>query len=138
MVAPAKASTGCQSGHDCARRTSGSRSRQSHRNVRPMSAPSARVIETPRPTTNAARSPRRRAITSVGVPVEEHADDRQADDLEVEPERPALDVLDVVLDALLDRGIAAQPVDLRPAGDAGLDLVPQHVAWHRLPESLHE
>src|SRR3990172_7897229 len=103
-----------------------------------MSAPSASVIERPRPTTNAARRPRRRAITSVGVPVEEHADERQADDLEVEPERPALDVLDVVLDALLERGVPAQAVDLRPAGEAGLDLVPQHVARHGPPEPLHE
>src|SRR5574341_611691 len=108
MVTAANASTGCQSGHGCPRRTSGSWSLQSHRTVRPISAPSASVIEKPRPTTNAARRPRRRAVTSVGVPVEEHADDGQADDLEVEPERPALDVLDVVLDALLERGVAAQ------------------------------
>src|SRR5438552_1838896 len=138
IVAPAKASTGCQSGHDWTRRTSGSRRRHSHKTVSSRRAVSDSVMEQPSPTTNAARRPRRRAITSVGVPVEEHPEERHADDLEVEPEGPALDVLDVVFDAFLERGIAAQPVDLRPAGDAGLDLVPQHVAGHRLPEPLHE
>ncbi len=29
-------------------------------------------------------------------------------------------------------------MDLRPAGDTGLDLVPQHVPGHGLPEPLDE
>src|SRR6266481_651495 len=136
--ATVKASTGRQSGHCWALRTWGSWRRQSQSSVRQISEPSASVIESPSPTTNAARRPRRSAITSVRVPVEEHPEERHADDLEVEREGPALDVFDVVLDALLERGIAAEPVDLRPAGDTRLHLVAQHVAGHGLPEPLDE
>src|SRR5262245_15919538 len=59
--------------------------------------------------------------------VEEPAQERQPHDLEVELHRPVFDVIQVVLDALLDGGVAPPAVDLRPAGDAGLDLVTQHV-----------
>src|SRR5215470_9210543 len=88
--------------------------------------------------TNAPTSPRRSAITSIRVPVEEDADDGEPDDLEIEPEGPALDVLDVVLDALLERGVAAQAVDLGPTGDPRLHLVAEHVAGHGLAEPLDE
>src|SRR5262245_39999890 len=118
IVTAANASTGQRRGQACARRTSGWRSRHSQRRLRSSSEPSARVMEQARPTTNAAWSPRRRAITSIRVPVEEDADDGQADDLEIEPEGPALDVLDVVLDAGLQRRVAAKPVHLCPARDA--------------------
>src|SRR6266542_2146097 len=113
-VAAAKASAGPQRGHICAARTSGSRRRQSQSRVRRSRAPSHRVMEQHSPTTKATRSPRRSAITSIRVAVDEDADDRHADDLEIEPERPALDVLDVVLDARLQRGVAPEAVDLRP------------------------
>src|SRR5437868_15025792 len=63
----------------------------------------------------------------VGMLVEEALEDRQPDDLEVEADRPVLDVIEVVLDALLERRVAAPAVHLRPAGHAGLHLVPQHV-----------
>src|SRR5689334_10281500 len=56
----------------------------------------------------------------VGMLVEEAFDDRQPDDLEVEAHRPVLDVIKVVFDALLERGVAAPAVDLRPARHAGL------------------
>ena len=62
----------------------------------------------------------------------------QPHDLEVEPQRPVLDVVEVVLDALLDRGVAAPAVDLRPAGEAGLHLVAQHVLRDPLLELLDE
>src|SRR5690242_15523891 len=75
---------------------------------------------------------------SVGVLVEEALHDRQPHDLQVERDRPVLDVVEVVLDALLDRGVAAPAVDLRPAGQAGLDLVAQHVLRHPLLELLDE
>ena len=42
----------------------------------------------------------------------------EQDDLQVEPERPVLDVVVVPLDAVGERRLAAQAVDLRPAGDA--------------------
>src|SRR5499427_5028809 len=136
--ATTKAATGIQCGHTWSRRTSGSRSRHSHRRVRRRRAPSERVMEQPSPTTYAARRPRRSDITSIRVAVEEDAADRHGDDLEVEPERPPLDVLDVVLDARLQGGVAPEPVHLRPPRDAGLDLVAEHVAGHGLAEPLHE
>src|SRR5688500_9096375 len=76
--------------------------------------------------------------TSVGVLVEEALHERQPHDLEVEHDRPVLDVVEVVLDALLDRGVAAPAIDLRPAGQPGLDLVAQHVLRHALLELLDE
>src|SRR5437879_684053 len=71
---------------------------------------------------------RREAARSVGVLAEEAAPDRPDQDLQVEPKRPALDVVEIVLDALLERRVPAPAVDLRPAGHARLDLVAQHVA----------
>src|SRR5439155_22153814 len=69
-----------------------------------------------------------RAAGSIRVPVAEAQPESLDEDLQVEAERPALDAVEVVLDALLDRGVAAPPVDLRPPGDPGLHLVTQHVA----------
>src|SRR5262249_743111 len=42
----------------------------------------------------------------------------------------------IVARALLDAGVASQAIDLRPAGDAGLLLVPSHVARDALAEAL--
>src|SRR5262245_23854592 len=55
------------------------------------------------------------ADQSVGVLVEEAANEGEPHDLEVEPDRPVLDVVQVVLDPLLERCIAAPAVHLRPA-----------------------
>src|SRR4051812_16827288 len=66
------------------------------------------------------------------------ADERQPHDLQIERDGPVLDVIEVVLDPLLERGIAAPAVDLRPAGDAGLDLVAQHVLRNAVLELLDE
>ena len=52
----------------------------------------------------------------------------EQDRLQVEPRRPVLDVVVVPLDAVLERRLAAQAVDLRPAGDADLDAVAVVVA----------
>src|SRR5262249_7391115 len=67
------------------------------------------------------------ATASMGIvigPRREHGADH---DLEIEPERPVIDVVQVVRDAaahlVVGVGLAAQPVNLRPAGDAGLDVV---------------
>src|SRR5262245_54110741 len=57
----------------------------------------------------------------------EAADEGQPHDLDVEADRPVLDVIQVVLDPLFERRVAAPPVHLRPAGDAGLHLVAEHV-----------
>src|SRR6202022_1490593 len=137
-VTALNASTGCQRGQGAAARARGSRRRQSQRRVSRTRAVSDRVMDKPRPRTNAPKAPRRSTVKSVGVAIEEHANHGQHDDLKVAPERPALDVLDVVLDALLQRGVPPQPVHLRPPRDAGLDLVAKHVAGNGPPEALHE
>src|SRR5436309_1805451 len=74
---------------------------------------------------------------SVRARVAEHAGEGQQDDLDVERYRPVPDVVEVVLDAAVERRVAAQSVHLRPAGDAGLDVVAQHVAGHRGAKLVH-
>src|SRR5882672_1083525 len=61
----------------------------------------------------------------VGMFLAETSEERQDQDLHVEQQRPVLDVVQVVLDALLDRGVAAPAVYLRPARDAALHAVAQ-------------
>src|SRR5260370_12616458 len=80
----------------------------------------------------------RDAARSVSVLAEEAAPDRPDQDLQVEPKRPALDVVEVVLDALLERRVPAPTVDLRPAGHARLDLVAQHVSRYLASELVDE
>src|SRR5687768_9677374 len=48
---------------------------------------------------------------------------RADEDLHIEPERPVLDVVGVPFDAVGERRLPAQPVDLGPAGDPGLHAV---------------
>ena len=66
------------------------------------------------------------------------AQECQPDDLEVEGQRPVVDVVEVVGDALADRGLAAEVVDLGPAGDAGPDAVAGHVLRVALAEAGDE
>jgi hypothetical protein len=47
-----------------------------------------------------------------------HGPGGHQEDLHVEPERPVLDVVVVPFDAVAQRGLAAEAVHLRPAGDA--------------------
>src|SRR5436190_3147682 len=63
----------------------------------------------------------------VCVFVEETLQEREPHDLQIEPHRPIFDVVQVVLDALLERGVAAPAVDLRPTGQPRLHFVAQHV-----------
>src|ERR1051325_2873008 len=76
--------------------------------------------------------------SSVRVLGPEQRDRGPHQDVEVEQHRPVLDVVEVVLDAvlhLLGAGeLAAPAVDLRPAGDAGLDSVAGEIAVDRLVE----
>src|ERR1700682_1762974 len=57
---------------------------------------------------------------------------------EIEQHRPVLDVIEIELDALLDLLVgvdfAAPAIDLRPAGNAGLDAVTREIAIHGLVE----
>src|SRR5687767_8730028 len=59
--------------------------------------------------------------------VDERGEGHQ-EDLQVEPERPVLDVVVVPLDAVAQRRLAPQAVDLGPAGDARLDAMAVVVA----------
>src|SRR5437867_13217558 len=74
----------------------------------------------------------------VRVLLAEAAEQGQDQDLDVEEQGPVLDVVEVELDALLDRGVAAPAVHLRPAGDAALHAVAAHVLGDALPELGHE
>ena len=62
---------------------------------------------------------------------------RGKENAQVKHERPVLDVVQVVLHAGLDGGVAAQAVDLRPARHAGAHLVAQHVQRHAALEVVH-
>src|SRR5215831_16603826 len=64
--------------------------------------------------------------------------ERLQQNLQIEPETPALDVVEIVLDPLLDRRVPSPAVDLRPTRDPRLDLVPEHVAGHPASELLEE
>src|SRR5688500_2076669 len=64
---------------------------------------------------------------SGGLPLQNAAEERHPHDLEIERNRPVLDVVEVELDPLLERGVATPAVHLGPAGDAGFHLVTEHV-----------
>src|SRR5574339_519461 len=55
-------------------------------------------------------------VLGIGT-LEEATDDREPHDFQIERHRPVLDVIQVVLDALFERGVAAPAVHLGPAGD---------------------
>src|SRR6266446_7728276 len=74
----------------------------------------------------AARGP---ALVRALVP--EDTQERQENNLHVEPHGPVLDVVEVVLDPLVERRVAAEPIHLRPAGDSRFDVVAEHVARDR-------
>src|SRR5690606_5111913 len=73
---------------------------------------------------------------SVGVLRVQQPNRREEQDLQVEHERPVLDVIEVEFGAHADLFIrihlATPAIDLRPAGDAGLDAVAGEVSVHDL------
>src|SRR5439155_10630234 len=77
---------------------------------------------------------------SIGILLAQHHDDGLQHDLQVEEQRPAAQVREVVLDArlhLLDRvGLAAEAVHLGEAGDSRPHLVADHVAADQLAVEL--
>src|SRR5687767_1097860 len=77
-------------------------------------------------------------MSLVCVGLAEAAEEGQDQDLHVQQQRPVLDVVEVVLDALLDGGVAPPAVHLGPAGDAALHPVAQHVLRDALLELLDE
>src|SRR3974390_1595321 len=78
------------------------------------------------------------AGASISIPGEKPSRERAGQDLEIEQQRPVLDVVEIELDPLLDAGLTPQAVDLGPAGDAGLDLVAQVVARDPAAELFEE
>src|SRR5690606_35281944 len=67
--------------------------------------------------------------------VHEAFENGQKNNLDIEPEAPLADVLQIELDAFFHFfqrvGLASPAVDLRPAGDAWLHLMAQHVAFNQ-------
>src|SRR4029453_1595948 len=55
--------------------------------------------------------------------LEEATDDGEPHDLQIKCDRPVFDVVQVVLDSLLERGVAAPAVHLSPPSDTALSLV---------------
>src|SRR5437879_9713447 len=76
--------------------------------------------------------------SSVGIAREKSEGERSGENLQVEEKRPVLDVIEIVLDPLVDAGVAAQAVDLRPAGHSRLDHVAQLVTGEAAAEALDE
>src|SRR5262245_58110027 len=75
---------------------------------------------------------------SVGIAIHEPVPDCQEEDAQIEPRRPVRDVVQIVLDALAERCVAAPAIDLGPAGDARFHRVPGVVAGDRLDELADE
>src|SRR5437016_11257900 len=60
--------------------------------------------------------------------------DSQGEDAQIEPHRPVVDVVQIVLYPLAQVAAAAQIVHLRPTRDPRFHHVLLHVAWNLLPE----
>src|SRR5919107_166359 len=78
------------------------------------------------------------ALSTLFSAREDAAEQRHPHDFEVERHRPVFDVIQIELDALLERGVPAPAVDLRPPGDARLDLMAQHVLREAVLELIDE
>src|SRR4029079_12976654 len=78
------------------------------------------------------------AIRSVSVAVEQEAEERSDKNLDVKPDGPIFNIPEIILGALVNGGVAAQAIDLGPAGEAGLFVVAVHVARHQAAKLLDE
>src|SRR4051794_14613207 len=81
-------------------------------------------------------SPETAVNASPGAASGQKSGDRLHEDLEVEPGAPVLDVEVIPLDAVGERRVATQPVDLGPAGEPGLHAMTVGVAVDRPLEQL--
>src|ERR1700744_6807961 len=77
-----------------------------------------------------------RVTGRVGDNALECVGDGPGENHEVQPERPVLDVGVVEAGPVVDRGVTGQPVDLAPAGQAGLPPEPGGVARYLLLEPV--
>src|SRR5690606_21721015 len=77
---------------------------------------------------------------SVGVLAYKTLEGGHADDAQIKPKRPVLQIVEVISHALghlLDRiCLAAEPIHLGPPGDTRLDAVALHIAIHQGLELL--
>src|SRR4249920_2572412 len=71
----------------------------------------------------------------LGLARADNGENGQHQHLQVEPERPVLDVVVIPLDAVRERRLAAEAVHLRPAGDARLHALAVAVAVDALLEA---
>src|SRR5215213_3995565 len=108
----------------------------------PVSRLSMPTIEWPRSRSVSLRwdpmKPAAPVMTVLGISLKETSHEREPHDLEIEGHGPVFDVVQVVLDALLERRVAAPPVDLCPSRDARLHLVTEHVLGNTVFELLDE
>src|ERR1022692_753349 len=74
----------------------------------------------------------------VSIAAAEDVPHSQREDAQIEPQRPVVDVVQVILYPLAQVAAAAQVVDLSPTRDPRLHHVLLHVAWNFLPELRDE
>src|SRR5450631_4412644 len=70
----------------------------------------------------------------VSIAAAEDVPHSQGEDAQIEPQRPIIDVVQVILYPFAQVAAAAQVVDLSPAGDPRFDHVFLHVPRNFLPE----
>src|SRR6187431_2337940 len=68
----------------------------------------------------------------------EHSGQSQEKNLDVERNRPISNVEKIVGDALRDGRVASPPVDLGPARDTALDVVPRHIFGNFFSEAFEK
>ena len=78
------------------------------------------------------------AKTSICVFRPEAAERGSKQDLQIETQRPMLDVIEIVVNAIMDRRVSSEPVNLRPARDARLHHVAEVVTRNLLLEFFDE
>src|SRR4029077_19264467 len=64
---------------------------------------------------------------SIGMLVNKSLPYRQPHNLQIEPNRPMLNVIQVELNALFKRGVATPATDLRPPCDPGFHFMLEHI-----------
>src|SRR4249919_2191251 len=112
-----------------ARPSRGTQARRSRRP--PRTRAQSHAVRATAVMTGTASGPARRTLNrSARVAGRQDVPKSQREDSQVEPGRPMLDVVQVVLYPQRDVGVAAQVVHLRPAGDASLHQMLLHIAWN--------
>src|SRR6202034_1252056 len=79
-----------------------------------------------------------RANRSISILAVEDAQQGHGDDLQIEGKAPVAKVVQIIFNALSDRGVAPPTVYLRPARDSNLERVTEVVAIDLLQKPLHE